>query len=118
MHAGYNLTVDSLRSRITVWSWILTATFVGITAGVTGVFWKQIPPQIPIFYSRAWGEAQLGSPIWLFGVAVVIAVLGGVGFVAAKKIGDLVLCFMVTCLILVAQVVMTLGVLRILMLVI
>lgn len=110
--------METLRSRITVWSWILTATFVGITAGVTAIFWGQIPPQIPIFYSRAWGETQLGPPIWLFGVALAIAVLGGVGFVAAKKIGDLVLCYMVTCSILVAQAVMTLGVLRILMLVI
>ncbi len=96
----------------------MTAAFVAITAGLTAIFWNQIPPQIPIFYSKPWGEAQLGTPLWLWAATGVTIVLGLLGFVAAKKISDLVLCYMVTCSILVAQTVLTLGILRILMLVI
>lgn len=28
-------------------------------------FWKKLPPQVPLFYSRPWGEEQLINPIGL-----------------------------------------------------
>lgn len=28
------------------------------------IFYKKLPPQVPLFYSRPWGESQLTSP-WL-----------------------------------------------------
>lgn len=28
-------------------------------------FWRWLPPQVPLFYSRPWGESQLVSPIGL-----------------------------------------------------
>lgn len=30
------------------------------------VSWGKLPPQIPLFYSRPWGEAMLASPIFLW----------------------------------------------------
>lgn len=46
--------------------------------------WRSLPPQIPLFYSRPWGEEQLVHPAWLFllplsplawyGVNILIAV--------------------------------------------
>lgn len=27
--------------------------------------WRQLPPQVPLFYSRPWGESQLTSPAGL-----------------------------------------------------
>ena len=27
--------------------------------------WRSLPPQVPIWYSRPWGESQLTSPYWL-----------------------------------------------------
>lgn len=35
------------------------------------VFWKKLPAQIPIFYSRPWGEEQLGEPVYLLLPAVL-----------------------------------------------
>lgn len=29
------------------------------------IFWSKLPPQIPLFYSRPWGDEQLGSSYWL-----------------------------------------------------
>lgn len=30
------------------------------------VSWGKLPPQIPLFYSRPWGEVMLASPIFLW----------------------------------------------------
>lgn len=39
--------------------------------------WRGLPPEIPIFYSRPWGEPMLASPIflWILPVATVLFVL-------------------------------------------
>lgn len=29
------------------------------------LFWGKLPPQVPFFYSRPWGEEQLGKPLEL-----------------------------------------------------
>lgn len=29
------------------------------------LFWGKLPPQVPLFYSRPWGEEQLGKPLEL-----------------------------------------------------
>lgn len=29
------------------------------------IFWAQLPPQVPLFYSLPWGEEQLASPLLL-----------------------------------------------------
>lgn len=28
--------------------------------------WQRLPPEVPLWYSRPWGEAQLTHPFWLF----------------------------------------------------
>lgn len=30
------------------------------------LFWQRFPPQVPLFFSRPWGESQLGPPGMLF----------------------------------------------------
>lgn len=32
---------------------------------VLGLFFSSLPPQVPLFYSRPWGEEQLTTPLWL-----------------------------------------------------
>lgn len=29
------------------------------------IFWMKLPPQVPLFYSKPWGEEQLVSPVFL-----------------------------------------------------
>jgi hypothetical protein len=50
-----------------------TATAVGLFVGL--LFGKILPPTIPLFYSRPWGEEQLASPLWLslpLGMAITV----------------------------------------------
>jgi len=37
-----------------------------IVTGLVIGFWPQLTPQIPLFYSRTWGEAQLADKAWLW----------------------------------------------------
>lgn len=38
------------------------------------VRWNRLPPSVPLWYSRPWGEDQLAGPFWLFLLPV-----GGLG---------------------------------------
>lgn len=29
------------------------------------IFWTKLPPQVPLFYSKPWGEEQLMPPVFL-----------------------------------------------------
>jgi len=58
---------------------------------VIGVKWRALPPQIPLFYSRPWGEDQLAGkemifliPITSFGISLINEILTKVFF---KKMG-------------------------------
>jgi len=36
--------------------------FIMAMGGFFFIFYRQLPPQVPLFYSRPWGERQLVSP--------------------------------------------------------
>ncbi len=59
--------------------WIFLFSLVSILAQVSLILvsWNRLPPAIPLFYSRPWGEPMLTSPIFLWilpaiGLAVTI----------------------------------------------
>ena len=45
---------------------------------VLGIFWKNLPPQIPWFYSLTYGDLQLVNKIILLVVIVGMAILLGI----------------------------------------
>ncbi|MDD3532305.1 MAG: hypothetical protein PHR64_00545 [Candidatus Shapirobacteria bacterium] len=58
-----------------------------IMLGLFFIFYQKLPPQVPLFYSRPWGEAQLASPWFLLALPLlslfVVAlnfILGGLFF--------------------------------------
>lgn len=44
----------------------LSFFFLGTLILIDLIFFWRLPPKIPLFYSRPWGEAQLASPLFLF----------------------------------------------------
>jgi hypothetical protein len=44
----------------------LTFSFLVAQLGLILFFWKKLPPEVPLFYSRPWGKEQLASPWFLF----------------------------------------------------
>lgn len=43
---------------------LITLGLVVIMVGLFFACYQKLPPEVPLFYSRPWGEAQLASP-WL-----------------------------------------------------
>jgi hypothetical protein len=75
---------------------------------------NQLPPQIPLFYSRPWGDLQLGEPwqiLILPGMAVIIG-LSCAG-IMAKVSKEAPLQAMILVVSIVSQVILILGMLRI-----
>lgn len=36
-----------------------------LTLGLFAIFWRNLPPSIPLWYERPWGQDQLAKPIFL-----------------------------------------------------
>ncbi len=60
----------------------LAVTALVVTVGVLLLYRTSLPPQVPLWYSRPWGEDQLTQPIglWLVpGLIALVAVASPVG---------------------------------------
>lgn len=47
------------------------------------VSWGKLPPQIPIFYSKPWGEAILAPPVFLWILPVLAILVCAINFTIA-----------------------------------
>ncbi len=56
-----------------VW-WIITALITGLGSALVALTIKDLPPEIPLFYSLPWGESRLTSPVWLWALPAVSGV--------------------------------------------
>ena len=55
---------------------VISLLFIVIMGGFFFIFYRQLPPHVPLFYSRPWGERQLVSPsTLLFLPSLSLAVL-------------------------------------------
>lgn len=64
-----NVCGNALRLGLTLWA---------ITLGGWIFYVRQLPPQVPLFYSRPWGEMQLTSPLglgWLAAVSLMVLMI-------------------------------------------
>lgn len=57
-------------SIIKLWTYQIAtySTLVSIAGSVLLIVWKwqSLPPAVPLWYSRPWGEERLAHPLWLF----------------------------------------------------
>jgi hypothetical protein len=52
------------------------------------VSWSKLPPQVPIFYSRPWGETMLTSPLGLWLLPGLLLVLATINFFLISNISQ------------------------------
>ncbi len=108
-----------LIAKLNLWQIRLTAGCVAIGIGLIGLFWKQLPPEIPLLYSQSWGSEQLVKPMWLWLIPGLNLVLGWVtAFVLPRLKLDqlLTVCWLLS--IMAVQGIIILGLIRIVVLVI
>lgn len=61
---------------------------IAVTSLLFAVAWFSLPPQIPLFYSRPWGEGQLGQPLFLLLPLLLGLIFLVVNAILAKKWED------------------------------
>ncbi len=110
--------MDTLSARLTLWLWRITSAQAIIGLGVLAIYWRHLPPQVPLLYTRPWGELQLVSPYYLWLIPIVAGGLGlGTGLGIAKLTTDRVLQVMFTASVVIAEIILCLGLMRIILLV-
>ncbi|MBI4062383.1 hypothetical protein HY410_00520 [Candidatus Gottesmanbacteria bacterium] len=48
------------------WLSIGSIAAIVLSLALIAISWRMLPPSVPLWYSRAWGQDQLASPLWLF----------------------------------------------------
>lgn len=100
---------------------ILNRSVMGLTAilGIyIGLFLRnKLPPQIPLFYSKPWGEEQLAKPIQLIIPFVLIGVCSGLFGIVKKAVHDEVLKSLILGGVVVIEILFLLAILRIVLII-
>jgi len=52
----------------------LTFIFLSAQLGLILFFWRRLPPEVPLFYSRPWGKEQLTTP-WSFFILPALSLI-------------------------------------------
>ena len=115
----YNWEMESWVGRMRMAGWVAAAASLGLGVGLWWVFSRQMPPQIPLWYSQPWGEGQLAEPKYLLllpGLAVGIGV--GINVVTQRLARYGPLALMMTAVGLIVQGMLILAMLRIILIVI
>jgi len=55
----------TILKKLSLWNWRVVSTTTVIGLGLIAVYWKALPPEVPLLYSRPWGQDQLVSPYFL-----------------------------------------------------
>lgn len=98
--------------------WVAVAAIV-VTLGLLVVYWRSLPPEVPLWYSRPWGQEQLASPYWLWLVPILILSVTGITTLGSRYIRhDILLLNLWTTGGIVVQLILALALVRIVWLVI
>ncbi len=70
--------------------WVLIACFLFLLAQILliAIFWHKLPPDIPIFWSKPWGQAILGKTFFILlipALALVSFLINAVFVIGLKK---------------------------------
>ncbi len=79
--------MDKLSTQLSLWIWRLTATQAIVGVGIIILFWKHLPPLVPMLYTLPWGLDQLVSSYFLWLVPTFTTLLG----IFANLLGERVL---------------------------
>ena len=97
---------------------MVTAAVVAGGGGALAGWWREIPPEVPLFYSMPWGQDQLVNPVWLglpLGLALGIGLVVQILVVKIKKESFLTAIILAGTI--VSQVILGLAVIRVILLV-
>lgn len=111
--------MEKILKNMVLTNWALAVAGVVIETGLLVAYRNSLPPQVPLLYTRPWGDEQLAISGWLWAIPITqltIGVVGGWFFKTRREEILLKTAVMVT--LVVIQIILILGFTRILSLVI
>ncbi len=110
--------MDKLTAQLNLWLWRLTAAEAIVELGMLGIFWKHIPPKVPLLYTLPWGQAQLVRPYFLWLIPLFASILGILTALLAERfLKDKLLLSMFFGTVIIAQLILCLGLIRIIIII-
>lgn len=115
----YNWVVDLVIKKLRFWNLAGVAGCLAVGLGLWEIFNNRLPPQVPLWYSKPWGEMQLATPAWLLVIPTMGAMCGiTLAWLSNRGLkNDQVLAIIFLTTSLVIQTMLMLGMLRIVLLV-
>lgn len=55
-----------LNDRTSFWSFLVSIIFVLLQVFLIAFYWRRLPPEIPLFYSKPWGSAMLSHLLFIW----------------------------------------------------
>jgi hypothetical protein len=102
-----------LINKMVLWQWAVITAGVVMGVGVWIITSKHLPPQVPLFYSRPWGEEQLADTRFLWLPLLIAGVVATIVTLAVKKFNlDRVLAVILTGAAMITEIILILAVLR------
>ncbi len=111
--------MEDLKKKLALWNWRVVAAGVVVGMGLVAIYWKSLPPEVPLLYSQPWGQDQLVSPYFLVIPPIFSTIVGvALGWVANKSVEEKLLPIIILVSSMVVQMITVLGLVRIVMLVV
>ena|SRR3989344_7873289 len=89
--------------RFSFWATFLFLIFTAIQIVIILASFKKLPPQLPLFYSRPWGEPMLAGPMFIWILPGLTIMFATVNYLVARLLISetflyrVLLVFAVTC---------------------
>lgn len=110
--------MEKLTSQLNLWIWRLTAAEAIIEIGMLAIFWKYIPPKVPLLYTLPWGQSQLVRPYFLWLIPLFASIAGILtGLLADRILKDKLLLALFCGTVLIGQIILCLGLIRIIIII-
>jgi len=111
--------VDKLSEQLSLWIWRLTAAQAIIGLGVLALFWRHLPPRVPLLYTLPWGQDQLVNPYFLWLIPTFTTLLGVISnLIGVRILADKLLRSLFFGTILITEIILLLSLVRIIFLII
>lgn len=55
-----------LKDKASFWSFVVSILFIIFQVILIALYWRNLPPEIPLFYSKPWGSAMLTNLIFIW----------------------------------------------------
>jgi len=96
----------------------MTTVLTAVSLGILAIFYRNLPPQVPLLYTLSWGDEQIVTRPWLFLLPGLIIMTGVVtAFVISKLKLERLLLYICLGSVWTFQLIVMLGLVRIVWLV-